>query len=211
MRMIAKIRAGVVVAAALLGSLAVAGHAQAAGTSAGSIDVAALSRSAPVPISQAVARLQSLKALRANAPAATLADCQAVTITSAANNRYVSAEFGWSGDRYGMLRARATVEGPWEEYGLCNYGSGYVIASLVNGNYVSTELGWSGDNYGMLRARATAIGPWEQYAISQYGSNITIRSLANNKYVSTELGWSGDRYGMLRGRASSIGPWEQYY
>jgi len=166
MKMITKFRVGVAVVAAILGSFGVAGNAQAASTPGvltATINLAALAQSAPVPISQAVARLQSTKALQANASAAGPLDCQAVTITSAANGKYVSAEFGWSGDNYGMLRARATVEGPWEEYALCTYGSGYVIASLANGDYVSTELGWTGDRYGILRARASSVGPWEQY------------------------------------------------
>ncbi|WP_424887005.1 hypothetical protein [Streptomyces sp. XH2] len=35
-------------------------------------------------------------------------------ITSRANGRLVSAELGYGGDTYGMLRARATAVGPWE-------------------------------------------------------------------------------------------------
>jgi hypothetical protein len=38
------------------------------------------------------------------------------TIQSMANSRYVSAEVGWTGDRYGLLRARATAIGPWERF-----------------------------------------------------------------------------------------------
>ena len=38
------------------------------------------------------------------------------TIQSMANSRYVSAEVGWTGDRYGLLRARATAIGPWEQF-----------------------------------------------------------------------------------------------
>jgi hypothetical protein len=39
---------------------------------------------------------------------------------SVANNDYVSAEYGYSTDNplYGMLRARATAIGPWEQYDL---------------------------------------------------------------------------------------------
>ncbi len=37
-----------------------------------------------------------------------------VVITSRANGRLVSAELGYGGDTYGMLRARATAVGPWE-------------------------------------------------------------------------------------------------
>lgn len=171
---------------------------------------AAHDASKPVPISRAVAVLKDRKA-RSSSGGAAIAGCQAVTITSAANRRYVSAELGYGGDRSGMLRARATAVGPWEQFAVCEYGSRYVIGSLANGRYVSSELGWGGDNYGMLRARASQIGPWEQYYIGVYGSNVTIRSAANGRYVSTELGWGGSNYGMLRARATAIGPWELYY
>jgi hypothetical protein len=39
------------------------------------------------------------------------------TIQSVANGRYVSAEQGWSGDRQGLLRARAADVGAWEMFG----------------------------------------------------------------------------------------------
>jgi Putative metal-binding motif len=37
-------------------------------------------------------------------------------LKSDANDRYVSAELGYTGANAGMLRARATVKGPWEEF-----------------------------------------------------------------------------------------------
>jgi hypothetical protein len=38
------------------------------------------------------------------------------SILSAANGRWVSAELGYTGGNYAMLRARATAIGPWEQY-----------------------------------------------------------------------------------------------
>ena len=112
MKMVTKVRAGVAVVAAILGSFGVAGNAQAAsapGTPTAPINLAALAQSAPVPISQAVAHRRSTNALQANASVADPSDCQAVTITSAANGDYVSAELGWSGDRYGTPAPAASA------------------------------------------------------------------------------------------------------
>jgi hypothetical protein len=129
-----------------------------------------------------------------------------------ANNRYVSAEISNSGDDYGMLRARATAVGPWEQYTLLVSGSVWAIRSDANGRYVSAEISRTGADYGMLRARATEIGPWEQYAL-YYNSGTgayTLQSLANDLYVSTELNYTGARYGLLRARATAVGSWEQF-
>lgn len=201
-------RIATTLATACLGLAALSTGAHAAPAVAPHPDLAALANATPVPISQAVARVAAKRAAGASFSPN---DCEAVYFTSAANSRIVSAEFGWSGDGYGMLRARATAVGPWEEFGLCPYAGGWAIGSLENLKWVSTEISRTGDNYAMLRARATDIGPWEQYTIETYGSTIAIRSKANGKYVSAELGWSGDRYGMLRARAGAVGPWEKYY
>ncbi|WP_147426578.1 fascin domain-containing protein [Trinickia fusca] len=138
---------------------------------------------------------------------------QSVAITSIANSDFVSAELGYAGDEYAMLRARATVEGPWEKYTVCNVPTGgyWTIQSEANGLYVSAELGDAGAQYGMLRARATVVGPWEKYTFGSCGVDCTvIRSLANGKFVSAELGYTGDQVGMLRARAAVVGPWEQF-
>ncbi|GDY32848.1 fascin domain-containing protein [Gandjariella thermophila] len=135
-----------------------------------------------------------------------------VYITSRANGRIVSAELGYSGNNYAMLRARATAVGPWERYTICtDTRSGLSsIASQANRRIVSAELGYSGGDYAMLRARATAVGPWELYRIVSAGSGLAIISAANGRYVSAELGYSGSRYAMLRARATAAGPWEQF-
>ncbi|MFF5113131.1 hypothetical protein [Streptosporangium sp. NPDC000509] len=139
--------------------------------------------------------------------------CQTRSIKSLANSRYVSAEFGWSGDKYGMLRARATKVGPWERFSICYNGRNYTIKSLANGKYVSAEFGWSGGDRGMLRARASSAGTWERFHIASCGTGcVSIRNLAvpSPSYVSAELGNKGDKYGMLRARGSKVGPWEKF-
>jgi hypothetical protein len=135
------------------------------------------------------------------------------TFRSRANGRYVSAELGYGGGNYAMLRARARAIGPWERYDLRQTGAGaWSIRSRANGRYVSAELGYGGGNYAMLRARATAIGPWERYDL--YRNNRTgawsIRSRANGRYVSAELGYGGGSNATLRARAGGVGPWEQF-
>ncbi len=133
-----------------------------------------------------------------------------------ANSKYVSAELGYTGSYYGMLRSRASEPGPWENYTICGYWDGFThvdyIINEANGRYVSAELGYTGGDYGMLRARATSLGPWEKFDIVRYGPNgnmYYIRSKANGRYVSVELGYTGIKYAMLRARATSIGSWEK--
>jgi hypothetical protein len=57
----------------------------------------------------------------ANAPSKLkFAAAGGTVITSAVSGRYVSAELGYATTdyRYGMLRARATAVGPWEQFDL---------------------------------------------------------------------------------------------
>lgn len=139
--------------------------------------------------------------------------CLHVAFRSKANNRYVSAEFGWGGDDFGMLRARATSVGPWERFWLCAADQSYTIRADV-GHYVSAELGWGGDRYGMLRARAGMAGPWEVFDFwfsSPQENHWAISSKVGGRWVSAELGWGGDQYGMMRARGTDLGPWELFY
>jgi hypothetical protein len=135
------------------------------------------------------------------------ASCYDGAIYSEANHRYVSAELGYTGADYGMLRARASSVGPWERFEIC-YSSvaltHFSFRSLANGRWVSAELGYTGSRYAMLRARATSIGPWEKFFANE------IQSEANGRWTSAELGYTGATYGMLRARAGSIGPWENW-
>jgi hypothetical protein len=160
------------------------------------------------------------------APAASAAEQEITTcnnwswIISFANSRYTSAELGYGGDLYGMLRARATNPGPWEEFQICGRWDSTLntrinwIVSNRNLRYVSAEVAYTGVDYGMLRARATSLGSWEKFKIERWGPNpamYTIKSLRNGRYVSAELGYGGGRYGMLRARATSIGNWEKFF
>jgi hypothetical protein len=129
------------------------------------------------------------------------------------NGDFVSAELGYTGTSYGMLRARATTQGSWEMWTEVVLPNGNVaFRSNANGLYVSAELGNTGSTYGELRARASVIGPWENFqpVFGSDGTTYSIRSVANGLYVSAELGYTGSNYAMLRARASSVGPWEQF-
>jgi hypothetical protein len=144
------------------------------------------------------------------APAQAIITCTTHNYLGAANNKYVSAELGYGGSLYGMLRARASSPGPWETFRICTDGTAHWFNSQANSRYVSAELGRTGTDYGMLRARATRVGNWERFEFGRYGNYVTIKSLANNRYVSAELGYGGIRAGMLRARATKIGPWEKF-
>ena len=137
-----------------------------------------------------------------------------LTLRSVANGNFVSAEMGYTGSNYAMLRARAAVQGPWEQYTayhISTNGDEIAIKNNNNGKFVSAELGYTGSNYAMLRARASSIGPWEKYLlVENTDGTISLFSEANDLYVSAELGYTGSNYAMLRARAGSIGPWETF-
>jgi hypothetical protein len=129
-----------------------------------------------------------------------------VGITSVANQRYVSAELGYSQNSplWGMLRARATQQSLWEQFFVCRDGASGMtnILSQRNNRYVSAELNYAGNTTGMLRARATIPSAWENFTTSAPpGGNVTtIRSVQNGLYVATEGGYTGDLTGLLRTR-----------
>jgi hypothetical protein len=137
-------------------------------------------------------------------------------VKSNANGYFTSAELGYGGNEYGVLRARSSAVGQWENYTLGGVpGSPYwALTAGANGQYVSAELGYSGGYYGMLRGRADLIGDWEQFNLYRITTGGTtswaLQSAANGLYVSTELGYGGGDYGMLRARSGAIGAWEQY-
>ncbi len=91
---------------------------------------------------------------------------QSNAINSPYYGRYVTAELGYTGNNYGMLRARSTTAGPWEEFNTSSSPCGVcsmTIVSRANSRLVSAELAFTGANNGMLRARATAVGAYEQF------------------------------------------------
>ncbi|HVK22855.1 MAG TPA: hypothetical protein VM677_15975 [Actinokineospora sp.] len=133
-----------------------------------------------------------------------------INIRSVITGKLVSTEVGWGGDYNGMLRARATVEGPWERYSFChNISEGYwYIMAYGNGRFVSAEIGWSGEDYGLLRARASEIGAWEKFEVECDNNNTTIRSKANTLWVSTDLTFEN----LLRAGSDDFWPgeWEMF-
>jgi DNA-binding Lrp family transcriptional regulator len=150
-------------------------------------------------------------------PASAVSSCNPnFVLVDNANKEFVSAELSYTGDYYGMLRARATSVGPWESFTLCNMGTYYTLQSNANHKYVSTEVGYSGQWNGMLRARADSVGPWERFQINQINAQppflFDMVSDQNLLYVSAELGYAPTdwEYGMLRARSSSVGNWELF-
>ena len=133
---------------------------------------------------------------------------------SNANGDYISAELGYTGADYEMLRARAATKGAWESWTRVQLPTGHwAIRSNANGQYVSAELGYAGASYAELRARtaASGVGPWEVFDfVTNADGTYSLRSLANGLYVSAELGYTGAYYGELRARASAIGGWEKF-
>jgi hypothetical protein len=100
---------------------------------------------------------------------------------------YVSAEEGWSGDSYGMLRARASAIGPWERFtasssavsgvysvdpgandypwqGLCTYGD--CASGMTSCN---TSNGYCGDPWGMAYGQCVSFVAWKIYEM--YGGD----------------------------------------
>jgi hypothetical protein len=136
-------------------------------------------------------------------------------ISSQANGLYTSAELGYSGDNYAMVRARALVPKEWEQFTLCRDAStnNFYFVSQANLLVVSAELDYVRGNYAMLRARTAinAIGPWEQLYIQRNDDGtVSIQSLANLSWVSVELDYYADHNAELRARAGLIGPWEKF-
>src|SRR5437899_1906957 len=77
--------------------------------------------------------------LRAAALADTVNCYDQQSIESAQNLDWVSAELGYTGANYAMLRARATAIGPWEKFDLCydSTSAYWYIVSDANGLVVS--------------------------------------------------------------------------
>jgi hypothetical protein len=162
--------------------------------------------------------------VRSSNTSAPYVDCYPVQgFKSEANNRYVAAELGYGPFKYprqnlyGMLRARATTVGAWEEHQFCIdklTRCCWSIFTNANERWASTEIGYPGRDKDMLRARATSIGPWEQYrilCIKEEPGAFAIYSTASDRYVAAELGYKGDDYGMLRARSSTVGAWEKFF
>ena len=125
---------------------------------------------------------------------------------------FVSAELGYPGDHYAMLRARATEVGPWEMFDLCPEGNGEtIIRSEANHLLVSAEFGFTGGYNGMLRARATLAAEWEHFRFGFRPQWYTMENAGNGLLVSAEFGYGGGDLAMLRSRrVYPPGPWEMF-
>jgi hypothetical protein len=100
-------------AAAALGLVVVSvPSAQAATGAAPARPVAQTASTAPMSVRDFHRKVQAQLRARPHRAVA----CGSVVIRSVTNGRYVSAELGYHGDRYGMLRARATEIGFWEVF-----------------------------------------------------------------------------------------------
>jgi hypothetical protein len=135
-----------------------------------------------------------------------------VSIYSRAAGKYVTAELGYGGNDYAMLRARATNPAGWESFSLLGDCSRQcALRSDANGKFVSAELGYQGYAWGEMRARSGASQGWEQLRfVGNCDSSCAILALSNSRYLTTELGYTGAGQNMLRARATSASGWEQY-
>ena len=136
-------------------------------------------------------------------------------IAARGSNRWVSAEFGYGGDKNGELRARALSVHEWEKFRFCGaVGSNVVAIDAFGSNrWVSAELAYGAGNNAMLRARATQLGPWEVFSLWNDGfGGVQIRSEGNGLLVSAEFGYGGGDNAMLRARnpPNVVGPWERF-
>jgi len=135
-----------------------------------------------------------------------------VSIRSLAANRFVTAELGYGGADYGMLRARATAIASWEMFTLVGDCSrACALRSDANGRFVTAELGYQGYAWGETRARSGVAQAWEQFRFDgNCDTGCAIVSLANGRYLTTELGYTGNGQNMLRARATQALGWGQY-
>jgi hypothetical protein len=161
---------------------------------------------------------------RNTAASAEYVDCYPVQgFKSEANKNYVAAELNYGPfkyprrDLYGMLRARATTLGAWEEHQFCIdklTRCCWSIFTNANARWATTQIDDSGKDKDMLRASATGIGPWERYriyCIKDEPGAFEIYSTANHRSVTAQLNYTGADYGMLRAQASGVGPWEKFF
>ena len=142
-----------------------------------------------------------------SAPAYTIVACSHHGwIRSSANGRYVSAELGYKGSNYGMLRARSSRVETWERFTACQvwigkyYGTAF--KSEANGKWVTAELGYRGSNYGMLRARSSTVIMSELFFCGPMPGTGGLFAYGNHNFVGAEMHYSAVRYGMLRASMS---------
>ncbi|MBB5874257.1 hypothetical protein F4553_007691 [Allocatelliglobosispora scoriae] len=85
------------------------------------------------------------------------------TIRSTENHRYVSAEFGYTGNLLGLMRARATAVGPWEQFDLPGW-TGWLNIRTIAFNRIAVLETAPAEIAGNLTARSAFRSPprtWE--------------------------------------------------
>ncbi|WP_157530503.1 fascin domain-containing protein [Microtetraspora niveoalba] len=155
---------------------------------------------------------------RAGSEASAAVDCSweypRFRLRSRGTGKYVAIEYGYTGDRYAMLRARADY-GQASVFVMCTHDGLWTGLWTIDGGFVAAEVNYTGANDGMLRARSAGVGSWEQFDVRCVVSNgpdlCNIRSRGTGLYVAAEVNYSGGDDGMLRARSSSVGSWEQFY
>jgi len=139
-------------------------------------------------------------------------------IYAMANHFYISAELGYGGYSYALLRARAFI--PTDQETFHWYFDGqtltWQIQSVANGLFLSTEKRNQGSSYAQLRARASPdhVFGYEQFYLyyDRATQEDVLQSAINHLFVSVELGYSGGNYALLRARTSetALSTWEQF-
>jgi hypothetical protein len=153
-------------------------------------------------------------AVMTSAAHAAASDCGITTwngFSGLANNKWVSAEVNYPPLTNGMLRSRASVQGPWEKFKFTRTSDGHIaIQSLQNHKYVSADLGYNpaSPDWGLLVAHATKPQAWEKFDAVSGAFGCSLRSVANGRYVSVEMNYANSHQYELRARATAIGPWE---
>lgn len=194
--------------------------AVAAGTVVAFLGAAGQANAAPAPTARTGAPAETVELLTpefadrmrargAAKAAAGLADptCGTVAWQNLYQTRYVSAELDYTGSNYGMLRARASIIGPYERFQYCWYSAGYfTLKSLANGRFVSAELSYTGSTYAMLRARAYSIGSWERFTYINNSGVWWWRNQGNSRWVRAEVSYAGSSDNMLRASYGSPNP-----
>ncbi|MCC9738398.1 hypothetical protein [Streptomyces sp. MNU89] len=142
-------------------------------------------------------------------------DPAVIAIQSLRNTNFVTAERNYPDPQTGVLRARSTDLGGWENFDLewDPANQAYALKSQATGLYVAVEKNLTGDLQNALRARSANVGGWERFELlyNEELDHWAIRSKLNGLYVTMEHNYTGTLQYALRARSTSIsGSWEQF-
>ena len=137
---------------------------------------------------------------------------------------FVTAELGYTGDEFTMLRARATSAGPWERWTLCRLTRTSKWYFLVNQamdadqwyeGVVWADVNAPGAMDGMLRANGfyttDGISTAEQFEKVMVGNYLTLKSRTTGKFVIAETGYPGGHDGMLRAASATNSSYRTHF